>query len=327
MARYNALPADGQSRLLGDGDNWYVRGAPDSYAADPRFIIPYTNSAPAPYPAPLTVVNDPYLDSDGDGMSDILESAVGRDPHRAADLAFEFNTAGDFEGWDGKIQLGVEDYVTNAAVTGGMLSGENLDGNRGQFERYGFSFDGSEVSNMLVRVGSPNASGLIFRWATTEQNIFAQERTLIVNYTAGKTNPVVIPVGTSTQWTGQVITQMRLNPANVPAPFAVDWIRASEGDYDEDGFPDEEEETAGTDPVQPGDFFRISGRPVVNGDVVSIRLEGRDGRSYTLMQSTDLVSNVWNPVDTQIASEDGSFILMDTSNAETAVYKVNVEKK
>jgi arylsulfatase A-like enzyme len=316
MARYNALPADGQSRLLGDGDNWYVSGAPAEYSADPRFVIPYTNAAAAPYPAPLTILSDPYVDTDGDGMIDQQETALGRNPDSASDLAFEFNTDGDFEGWDGKILAGTEDYVTNEVVSGGMLAGENLDGNRGQFENYDFSFSGSDVSNLMIRVGSPTASGLVFRWATSAQNVFAQDRTLIMNYTAGTTNPVVIPVGVHTQWAGQVITRMRLNPANVPAPFAVDWIRASDGDYDGDGFSDSDEVIAGTDPVDAESVFRLYSA------AGQFAWEGQAGRAYSVWYTQSLLPIDWNIISNISTLTSGQVFQIYFSSQTSGFYKV-----
>lgn len=318
MARYNALPADGQSPLHDDSPDWYERGAPAGYTADPRFLVPYTNAVPSPYPAPLTVLNDPYADTDGDGMIDQDELAVGRDPNHASDMAFEFNTDGDFEGWDGKILLGTEDYITNAAVIGGMLVGENQVGNRGQFEHYDFSFAGREVSNLLVRVGSPNADGLVFRWATLEQDVFAQDRTLLVSCAAGETNPVVIPVGISTQWTGQVITRMRLNPANVPSPFAVDWIRASDGDYDDDGFSDEAETTAGTDFADESSLF------TVRSASEHLVWDGVAGRSYSVWYSSNLVSGGWG-----VVSNIGAFASdqqIDIQPGVPGFYRISVER-
>ncbi len=316
MARYNALPADGQSRLLGDGSNWYVSGAPANYAADPRFLVPYTNAAPAPYPAPLTVLSDPFVDTDGDGMFDAAETALGRNPHHAADLAFEFNTDGDFEGWDGKILAGTEDYVTNAAVAGGLLVGENLDGNRGQFEHYDFLFSGSQISNLLIRVGSPAASGLVFRWATSAQNGFAQERTLLVSYDAGTTNPVVIPVGLHTQWTGQVVTQMRLNPANVPASFAVDWIRASDGDYDDDGLSDADENVCGTDPSDAGSTLAL--RPA-SGRFV---WDGQPGRSYAVWYTPALLPTDWNVISNISTLTSGQVFHIELPSQISGFYRV-----
>ncbi|QHI70074.1 sulfatase family protein [Tichowtungia aerotolerans] len=324
MARYHALPADGQSPLSDDTPDWYELGAPTNYTADPRFLVPYTSPAPVPYPAPLTVLNDPYADADGDGMTDTAELAKGRNPSNAVDMSFEFNTDGDFEGWDGKILIGDEDYVTNAAVTGGMLVGENIDGNRGQFEHYDFSFSGSEVSNLLMRVGSPVASGLVFRWATAAQNVFAQDRTLLASYETGETNVIVIPVGVHTQWTGQVITQMRLNPANVPAPFAVDWIRASDGDYDDDGVSDSDEDIAGSDPTLSSDFFKIQNNPFVLTETVQVQFSCRADRTYTLLYSADLISNGWIAVDSFTAPEDAHCSVVHTNCENSGFYKVEV---
>jgi len=56
MARYNALPEAGRSKLRGKADSLYVTGAPDGTPIEPRFRFPYQSGQPVPYPAPLTVL-------------------------------------------------------------------------------------------------------------------------------------------------------------------------------------------------------------------------------------------------------------------------------
>jgi len=263
-------------------------------------------------------------DSDGDGMSDADEVAAGRDPMDATDLGFEFNTDGEFEGWDWKIIDGSEDYVTNEAVIGGFLVGENMDGNRGQFENHDFSFGGDEVANMLVRVRSPS-SGLVFRWATVSNDIFHPSRTLQVGYSSGEFNTVVVPMAGNTEWDGQIITQMRLNPANTPATFEVDWVRASDGDYDNDGFSDMEETVAGTNPSVGTNYFRIEEISGGTNGVFLVSVDGISGRSYTLWHALNLVSNVWNPVATlDSVPSNASYSLVDTNTAPHGFYKIDV---
>ncbi|MDF7822587.1 sulfatase-like hydrolase/transferase [Pontiellaceae bacterium B12227] len=317
MARYDALPANGQSLLLGDGNNWYVSGAPTDYPADPRFMVPYTNSAPAPYPAPLAVLNDPLLDSDGDGMSDTLEVAIGRNANDPADLAFGFNVDDDYEGWTPL------DFLNWSQVANGALVGE-AQSNQGKFEHYGFSFNGSAVSNLLVRVHSPGGSSLTYRWGTAASNAFHQARTISVPYAVGETNTVVIPVGGHAQWDGQTITRMRLNPVNTLSEFRVDWIRASDGDLDGDGLGDRDESIAGTDGASASDCFRAEGLAVGTNAVVAF--DGKAGRSYVLLRSENLISNVWEAVDVVIGA-DGLAVLADTNTLDSAAYRIQVERQ
>lgn len=92
-------------------------------------------------------------------------------------------------------------------------------------------------------------------------------------------------------------------------------------DLDGDGYDSLAEHIALTDPADMQDYFVING---VGEAVVAV--DAKAGRTYTLLACTNLVSNVWNPVDTQTASADGPLVLTDTNDFETAVYKVEVEK-
>ena len=74
-------------------------------------------------------------DSDGDGVSDLVESGTGRNPLAASDLAFEF--AGDFEGW-GAVN-NVSGLVQGTAVT--------EDPN---FRVAGLRFHGASISEIVV---------------------------------------------------------------------------------------------------------------------------------------------------------------------------------
>ena len=67
------------------------------------------------------------LDSDGDGTLDSLERTRGTDPY-VADLRFEFNNNGNYEGWDaGTNQL------SGTSVAGGVLSGTSTGTSRASF--------------------------------------------------------------------------------------------------------------------------------------------------------------------------------------------------
>ena len=57
MARYNALPPAGRSPLRGvemmKKTFTYTQGAPSGTLPDPRYLYPYKDGKPVPYPAPL----------------------------------------------------------------------------------------------------------------------------------------------------------------------------------------------------------------------------------------------------------------------------------
>lgn len=147
-----------------------------------------------------------------------------------------------------------------------------------------------------------------------------------MSYEAGETNAVVIPVGVHTQWTGQVITQMRLNPANVPAPFAVDWIRASDGDFDADGMSDSDETVAGTDPVLGSDLFQIGNGPVFSNETVLVPFECKADRIYTLLYATNLIQGGWIAVDSFTVAADGNCSAVHTNQKNSGFYKLEVSR-
>ena len=92
-------------------------------------------------------------------------------------------------------------------------------------------------------------------------------------------------------------------------------------DLDADGYDNRAEYIAVTDPTNPLDYFIISGLAAGT----NVYVDGKAGRIYTLMRSTNLVSNVWNPVATlgPVAS-DMSVALVDTNINASGMYKVEV---
>ncbi|MFA5688641.1 MAG: sulfatase-like hydrolase/transferase [Kiritimatiellales bacterium] len=204
MAWYNALPPAGRSPLIEKGDNLYVTGAPDGTPPDERFLIPYTNAAPAAYPAPL-------LSPDAPPDEKPPEPSV----------RFEFDSAGDFEGW-----IPVNDgFLDHAEVSGGILSGR-MKSNQGKLELRQVRFSADRFFAVDVRIKSPAGSALTFRWGHTGDDTFHQSRTLSISYSSGEWQTVRIPLQGHSEWDGKTVTRLRLNPVNKEADFEIDWIRA-----------------------------------------------------------------------------------------------------
>jgi len=249
-----SLPAAGRAHI-GGGVDLYTTGAPVGTAVDPRYLSPSQ-----PYPAAI-VTPGAVVDSDGDGMLNADELSAGRDPYHAADLGFEFNSTGDYQGW---VPV---NYLNYSAVTNGVLAGQALS-SQGKFEHYDFKFAAAQVDRLLVRLKSPVGSSLTFRWARVGADAFAQERTVSVSYLPGANfQTVVIPLKGHAEWDGQTITQLRLNPVNTLADFQVDWIRADwDGDRDGDGMADKAEVGAGRNPASTADLaFHFNTNGVFEG--------------------------------------------------------------
>jgi len=317
MAWYNALPDDGQSPLRVSDPDLYITGAPGTTPVDPRFLIPYSSPVAAAYPTALITLADPSADDDGDGMNNGDETAFGRDPYDASDLAFEFNTDGNYQGWTPITDA----YLTSHSVAGGFLTG-NVSSNQGKFELYNLNFSAAAVNNILVRISSPQATGLTFRWGNTINNTFSANRTLTAAYPANTWRTVVVPVQGHPEWDGKTITRFRLNPANTAAAFQIDWVRGSTGDLDADGIPDTVEFASGydagdgadatvdvdgdgsnrlaeyiwgTSDSNPSSRFQSvfdmngSGNPALSWD-------GLAGRNYRVWRSYSLVADSWQQI-------------------------------
>jgi hypothetical protein len=184
----------------------------------------------------LTVNADP--DTDGDGMTDSTETAAGRDPGNAADLAFEFNTDGWFEGWGGFAN------ITDPAVSDGTLTG-TASSEDPQLTQNGFLFDSGGISQLVIKLKAGAAGSLQFFWGHSGATGFAATRRVGVAYTSTSNTwqSIIVPLSTHAEWAGQTIVNLRIDPINIAdAAFEIDWVRASDGDLDDDGIPDADED-------------------------------------------------------------------------------------
>ncbi|MDF7824504.1 thrombospondin type 3 repeat-containing protein [Pontiellaceae bacterium B12227] len=184
----------------------------------------------------LTVNADP--DTDGDGMTDATETSAGRDPRNAGDLAFEFNTAGWFEGWSGFAN------ITNQAVADGALTGTTSSGDP-QLRQDGFLFESDRVPQIVIKLKSSAAGILQVFWGHSSAPAFAAARRVDAAYTSTSNTwqAIIVPLSTHADWIEQTIVNLRIDPVNMAgAQFGIDWIRASDGDLDDDGIPDVDED-------------------------------------------------------------------------------------
>jgi autotransporter-associated beta strand protein len=163
-------------------------------------------------------------DTDGDGMNDAGELALGRNPFHAGDLGFEFNTDGNFEGWGGFINL------TNPAVSGGSITGASSTGDP-NFWRGGFNFVGNNVSNLMVRIRASTAGMVQLFWGRVGSTGFTAGKRVDVAYGPANTwQLVMFPLATNAEWKDQTITSLRLDPISVAGQtFEIDWLRATNG--------------------------------------------------------------------------------------------------
>jgi hypothetical protein len=178
---------------------------------DPRYRVPYDHPLPTPYPAPMTGVPVPH---ENGAVAPVVPAADGT-PKR-----YDFNTDGDFEGWDGKVR-----YVENPAVVNGLLKGRAESG-QGKFDNHSVNLDGSMLKRVVVRMKSGGtANALALRWRIVGNEPFNDVRKVDMSYKPGVWEEVVIDLAGNPAWEGQVISQIRIQPCNKGDTFEVDWIR------------------------------------------------------------------------------------------------------
>jgi hypothetical protein len=284
------------------------------------------------------------LDSDNDGTSDADEYAVGRDPTDGKSF-FGFSTDGDAEGWS-------FNNATNTAIANGWLSG-TASSTDPQLSRTGFLFPGEKTDKLLVRLQAGINGNIQLYWGNMDNDGFSGTRVIMVPYSgSGEPQVLTVDFSANTNWIGQTITRLRLDPVNGSSvsgkTFAIDWIALSDGDFDADGiadaadgfdhfdddglpnfidtdsdgdgFPDWAEEVIGSGRLDPAEnAFRIeSGVPV--------QVNGKAGRLYSLQWIPGLFSNSWATVETAgPLPGDQTVVFTNETPSSNGFYRVQVE--
>ncbi|HMP74503.1 MAG TPA: thrombospondin type 3 repeat-containing protein [Kiritimatiellia bacterium] len=93
-------------------------------------------------------------------------------------------------------------------------------------------------------------------------------------------------------------------------------------DSDGDGFTNLDEFIAGTHPLDSNSFFRVSN--VVAGGGIELTVGSVTGRYYHVYVLTDLVSQAWAPMMTNVVGQAGVTVLTDTNPAAGRFYRVKV---
>jgi hypothetical protein len=257
-----------------------------------------------------------WVDSDGDGMTDRHETLLGRNPNTAADMAFLFETAGDYGGWN-ETPKNLENFeVTRGVIRGTALTVDPY------FANYSVDFAGSDVPVITLRVRAGINSNVQLFWANKNGGFDAVRRENRAYRGTGDWQVLEFDLTDHPEWFGEQIRRLRVDPLTNISWFEIDWIRAANGDADNDGFPDWAEETVGTDRLDPaGNQFKIdSGVPV--------KLSGLAGRTYTLQRSHNLLSNDWKTVESIGAlTADQAIVFTNGTPSSNGFYRVLVEKE
>ncbi|MCH2224186.1 MAG: T9SS type A sorting domain-containing protein [Crocinitomicaceae bacterium] len=157
-------------------------------------------------------------DTDGDYMADGLELELGRNPFDASDLAFEFNSYGDFEGW-------AVSKITSENVSANSINGYGT--GDAKLINSDFNFDATEVGTITVRMKSSHNKSVQLFFATSSSPTFAG-KVVTAQYTGdGNWQELTFNMSGNASWTG-TITKLRLDPTTVNGQsFNIDWIRAN----------------------------------------------------------------------------------------------------
>ena len=245
-----------------------------------------------------------WQDTDGDGRPDEAEAGEGRNPNDPADLGFEWETADDFEGWV------IGNNISGGQVTGGSLRGTSVTGDP-ILQNTGLGIPASAVPSLAVRIRGTAAGNIQLYFATTATNNFNSSQLLSEPYSqVPNWQTLVYDVASHPGWNGKTVTKLRLDPASVAnVDFELDWVRASDGDADDDGLPDGEEPYGDQDrdgvanyrdPDSDGDGLPDGSEGVldVDGDGLPNFLDlDSDGDTYSDEDETTAGYSPYDPAD------------------------------
>jgi len=166
-------------------------------------------------------------------------------------LHFDFETDGDLEGW-GTNQLNVVSHSTGVVVL-------EADGESPQLARTSLYLQSGMIDGLAVRLRSPQSGTLSLSWGQSWL-----KKTVVVSADAENFQMVYFDLALEPGWKGSIITSLQLEPS-FSAPFEIDWIHTSDGDYDRDGLRDRDEGFDDPD----GDGLANFADPDSNGNGVS----------------------------------------------------------
>ena len=211
-------------------------------------------------------------------------------------LSYEFNTAGNSEGW-------TPTTITNSRVESGQWKGQTAAGSL--LTQDGFLVRGASVDNLLAEVTVPQNGALTLEWAHRGDDTFSSTRKLSLPVT-GSANPqwLAFPTENQPEWNQKMITRIRLGFTSSNGGDAqINWVRASDGDFDVDGIDDLIETAADADEDYKPNFED----PDSDGDTIPDQSEGAtdpDG---------DMLGNFLDPDSDNDAQSDRLESLLGTS--------------
>ena len=196
-----------------------------------------------------------------------------------APLAWNFDSAGNFEGW-------TTTNIDSPAVSGGVLSGTVQSNNDPLIIRtnLNFSADGAPQVRVRMRVNVSGTVPVDLFWGNSSDDTFVGTRRVSVNYTGnGNFQDVVFTMTGVAGWAGERITRLRLDPTNgafTGKVFEIDSISVP--------LPDDATALAGLRFTGPANYtLSGSGSLILSG---ATRLDATQG-SHTVSLPVQLAAN------------------------------------
>jgi len=148
------------------------------------------------------------------------------------------------------------------------------------------------VPVIAIRIRSGWTRALQFFWAYEGGGSFSAATRVTLAYDGGDDWEILeIDLSAHANWNGKQIDKLRIDPITTPDWFEIDWVRAANGDADNDGLSDVQETIAGSDRLDPDDagFEMTAANPV--------GVDGLSGRLYSLQWCDNMVSSSWSTVE------------------------------
>ncbi|WOO43309.1 LamG-like jellyroll fold domain-containing protein [Rubellicoccus peritrichatus] len=165
------------------------------------------------------------LADDGCGISFLQRSAPIR-----FNQHYEFDTDGDAEGWTGN-------NIENLTINEGILTA-TASTNDPQINISGLSLAGSGYTQLAVRLRSAHAGAIQLFWSRVGGSGFTVARSVTADYAiANEFQTVVFDLNEVSEWDGESITGLRLDPLNgsvTGIDFEIDYIEISDGKVQSD---------------------------------------------------------------------------------------------
>lgn len=167
-----------------------------------------------------TIYSGKNVDSDGDSITDNVESTLCRNPSSPADFSINFDAP-----YDGT-NTWLSNQIVNFSVNNGVASG-NSTGDAYFFKLLNYNFSGSLVPKLKIRMKASAASMVQIFWENEDGGFTASRSATTYYTTSGAWQELTFDLTNNSNWIGKTIKSLRIDPvgsANIS--FEIDWLRS-----------------------------------------------------------------------------------------------------